>query len=250
MSLSHPIEFASRSDRGRVRRKNEDCLAIDELNGFAAIADGIGGNAHGEVASQMAVDACMEHLKDAGNSNHTSQRDAEVELANAVKYANEAIIAVQQNNHEYSKMGCTLSCFQFLGDRLVYSWVGDSRIYRIRPGAEKIEQLSVDHTLDPNKIDGKTAPRLRKSAGRILTQKVGSILLLQPDAASITLEQQDIILACTDGLSDKVDDERILEYALNHTDNLDVLAEQLLDRALDCGGQDNISLILARAAND
>ena len=242
------IEFASRCDRGKVRRKNEDCLAINAPAGIAAIADGIGGNAFGEVASQMAVDACMEYLSDAGNDGDNPQRNPEVSLANAVKFANEAIIAVQQNNPEYSSMGCTLSCFRFDAQQLVYSWVGDSRIYRIRPQAESIEQLSVDHTLDPNKIDSKTAPKLHKSAGRILTQRVGSILLLQPDAGSVTLDQNDIILACTDGLSDRVDDEKMLEYALRYNTELDTLAEQLLDRALDCGGQDNISLILARAS--
>ncbi len=246
MSKPCSIEFASRSDRGKVRRKNEDCLAINAPQGVAAIADGIGGNAHGEVASQMAVDACMEFLADAGGDTGKAQRDREMVLANAVKFANEAIIAVQQNNPDYSKMGCTLSCFTLQEQQLTYSWVGDSRIYRIRPHTNEVKQLSSDHTLDPDKIDRKTAPKLHRSAGRILTQRVGSILLLQPGTGTATVDEHDIILACTDGLSDKVDDERLLEYATRHADNLDDLAEQLLDRALDCGGQDNISLILAR----
>ncbi len=241
--MSKSIQFSSRSDRGKVRRKNEDYLAIDESQAIAAIADGIGGNAFGEVASQMAVDACMEYLTE---SDDELKQKPENALANAVRFANEAIIAVQRNNSEYSKMGCTLSCFTLVGQQLVFSWVGDSRIYRIQPALERLEQLSKDHTLDPSKIDPELAPRLRKSAASILTQKVGSILLLQPETGSVELDTGDIVLACTDGLTDRVNDKILLEYAVKYCDEIDKLTEQLLDRALDCGGQDNISMILAR----
>jgi serine/threonine protein phosphatase PrpC len=75
---------------------------------------------------------------------------------------------------------------------------------------------------------------------------VGSILLIQPDTGCFELKAGDIIVACTDGLSDRIDDQLLLEYGLKFAENLEGYADKLLDRALDCGGQDNISLILAQ----
>ena len=109
--------------------------------------------------------------------------------------------------------------------------------------------LTRDHTLDRNKIDATLAPDLYRRAPSILTQKVGSILLIQPDTDCFELQIGDIILACTDGLTDRIEDELLLEYAIKFVDNLEGYADKLLDRALDCGGQDNISLILAQVSN-
>jgi protein phosphatase len=106
--------------------------------------------------------------------------------------------------------------------------------------------LTKDHTLDRDKIDATLAPDLYRRAPNILTQKVGSILLLKPDTGSVELEPNDIVLACTDGLSDRVKSELMLEYAAKFESNLESYADVLLDRALDCGGQDNISFILAQ----
>lgn len=246
------IEFHSRCHRGKVRRNNEDYLGINEALRFAAVADGIGGSAFGEVASQMAVDACLNYLSDtlAETANGGDASSVSAELANAVRYANETIIAVQRNNEQYRKMGTTLSCFVIEAQLLHYAWVGDSRIYKISPQRQSIEQLNEDHTLKRENIDAKLAPNLHRRASSILTQHVGSILLLQPDTGTTELASGDIVLACTDGLTDRVDDETLLEYAIQHASDLDQLAERMLDRALDCGGQDNISLILTQPLLD
>ena len=112
-----------------------------------------------------------------------------------------------------------------------------------------IDQLTIDHTLDPDKIDAHQAPKLHQQANKILTQKVGSILLLKPDTGSATILAGDIILACTDGLSDRIEEACLLEYAMNHQYHLDKYADHLLENALDRGGQDNISLIVAQLTN-
>jgi protein phosphatase len=235
------LNFCSRTHTGKVRRNNEDALVIDKANQVIAVADGMGGEAYGEVASQLAVDACVEYLQNV--DEHRRLEKPGREISNAVKYANEAIIAIQRNEEKYRTMGTTLSCMMLLGDQLHYSWVGDSRIYRIRRKDNTIQMLTRDHTLDRSKIDPKLAPDLYRRAPSILTQKVGSILLIQPDSGSSSLVSGDLLLMCTDGLTDRVPDPLILEYACVES-RLDAYADRLLERAMDCGGQDNISLVL------
>ena len=253
--------FYSRSHRGKIRKNNQDALAVQEQLLVGAIADGIGGGPYGDVASQLAVDACIDYLSSLEDSNSRSPDAATKELANAVKFANEAIMTVQANDQQYQNMGTTLSCFWLKKNltqvqenqqgayQLHYSWVGDSRIYRIRPTENTIDQLTIDHTLDPHKIDTHQAPKLHKQANKILTQKVGSILLLKPDTGSATILAGDIILACTDGLSDRIEEACLLEHAVSHQHHLDKYADHLLEDALDRGGQDNISLIVAQLTN-
>lgn len=235
------LNFCSRTHTGKVRRNNEDALVIDKANQVIAVADGMGGEAYGEVASQLAVDACVEYLQNVDEYRRLEKPGREI--SNAVKYANEAIIAIQRNEEKYRTMGTTLSCMMLLGDQLYYSWVGDSRIYRIRRKDNTIQMLTRDHTLDRSKIDPKLAPDLYRRAPSILTQKVGSILLIQPDSGSSSLVSGDLLLMCTDGLTDRVPDPLILEYACVES-RLDAYADRLLERAMDCGGQDNISLVL------
>lgn len=256
------LKFYSRSHRGKIRKNNQDALAVQEKLLVGAIADGIGGGAYGDVASQLAVDACIDYLSSLEDSNSRSPNTATKELANAVKFANEAIMTLQANDQRYQNMGTTLSCFwlkqyftqgqenQQNAYQLHYAWVGDSRIYRIRPAKNIIEQLTEDHTLNPEKIDARQAPKLHQRATSILTQKVGSILLLKPDISSAPLLTGDIILACTDGLSDRIEEARLLEYAISHQHHLEKYADHLLEDALDRGGQDNISFIVAQLTNN
>ncbi|HCH21214.1 MAG TPA: hypothetical protein DEX33_07385, partial [Cellvibrionales bacterium] len=105
------LTFCARSHRGKIRKKNQDALAVQEQLLVAAIADGIGGGAHGDVASQLAVDACIDYLSSFENTNPRSPDAVTKELANAVKFANEAIMTVQANDQRYQNMGTTLSCF-------------------------------------------------------------------------------------------------------------------------------------------
>lgn len=248
MQNKNTASFCMRTHRGKIRRNNQDYLAIDQEHKFAIIADGVGGEHFGDVASRLAVDACLQYLR--GLDQQQLVKKGANELANAIRFANETIITIQRNEPKYKKMGTTLSCFWVNAGKVHYSWVGDSRVYLIRPTKKTIYQLSTDHTLDQSKIDPKLSPNLYKRASSILTQRVGSILLLKPDIGAADIEDGDILLSCTDGLSDLVPDELILEYAekiINEqADSLEKYADKLLDRALDCGGHDNISFILTR----
>ena len=246
MGDSSKIQFFTRSHKGKVKPNNEDYLRVAPERQVAVIADGIGGKEYGEIASETAVESCIKYLCNADLT--LLQKRAQREIANAVKYANETVITIQRNNEKYRNMDSTLACCWIDQQQLHYSWVGDSRIYLLQPSASNITMLSKDHTLDRSKIDANLAPDLYKRASSILTQTVGGILLLSPETGSAQLNDGDIILICTDGLSDRVPDELLLEYSLKFIDNLDAYADKLLDRALDCGGQDNISFILAKVS--
>ena len=242
MRTNMVLQSVSRTHPGKIRQNNEDCIATLDDRDFFAIADGMGGRAFGQVASQLAVDACIDYF-----STLTNQpiMDYESELATAVSFANEAIITIQQNEEKYRDMGTTLTCAYLYDNKLYFSWVGDSRLYLIKSSDRSIEMLTRDHTLDRKKIDARLAPNLYKRAPNILTQKVGSILFLKPDTGSAAVRPNDILLACTDGLTDKVDDQWILDCISNGQTDLDLCADKLIERALDRGGQDNISIILA-----
>ena len=254
MQNNNSVNFCSRSHKGKVKRNNQDSLDFDQEHNIAVIADGIGGKEYGEVASHLAVESCMAYLKNLDNSKEKFYETVSRELSNSIKIANESIITIQRNEPKYSNMGSTLSCFWLTANKLYYSWVGDSRIYLINPSSETITMLTVDHTLDQSKIDPDLSPTMYKRASSILTQMVGSILLLKPDTGSSKVNSGDIILTCTDGLSDRVSDQLMLEYAIQFNNNtqhsLAAYADKLLDRALDCGGQDNISFVLAQTSND
>jgi len=242
------MAFSTRSHRGKVKRNNQDYLAIDQERQISIIADGVGGKHFGEVASKLAVDACLQYLQ--GLNQEQLEEKGARELSTAIKFANETIITIQRNEPKYKKMGTTLTCYWLIKETLHYAWVGDSRIYLINPQNETIEKLTHDHTLDQSKIDPTLSPKLYKRASSILTQMLGSILFLKPDSGKRQVKQGDILLSCTDGLSDLVPDELILEYAIKlineDEDSIERYADKLLDRALDCGGTDNVSFTLAR----
>jgi len=191
----------------------------------------------------MAVEACVEHLNQFSQS-HLSQ-DGKA-LPNAIKFANDQVTTLQNDKPDLSKMGSTLSCIQVDGKQLQYAWIGDSRVYRINPRLGRIDLLSKDHTLDPNKIDPREAPILHKRASSILTKSIGGSSNIKPDAGTVALEDSDIILCCTDGLSDLVPDELLLEYAQQFDGAPNSYADKLIDRALDCGGKDNISFVFVQ----
>lgn len=242
------LQFCSRTHKGKIRSSNQDRLGVDHDMAYAVIADGVGGKSFGEVASQLCIDSCFQYLSTLGGKELSEK--ASKELANAIKVANEEIITIQRNEPKYQNMSSTMTCFYINENHLHYAWVGDSRLYLLRPASQTITMLTADHTLDRSKIDPELAPSLYKKAPSILTRVVGSILLLKPDVGSMKVNAGDIILACTDGLSSLVPDDLMLDYTLKtdltQREGLEQLADRLIDRALDCGGHDNVSLILSK----
>lgn len=245
--VSLPLSLAWRSDRGLVRKRNEDAVAVDDERRLVAIADGVGGAAGGDVASALAVKAAVGWLAQA-TAAPANGSEPEGLVERAVHWANQDVCRVGRETSWLRGMATTLVVGMFLPDRLVYAHVGDSRLYRCRSG--RLEPLTRDHSLLQEAVDRgrfRTLEEARRAGipGNIITRVVGAPDLLGPNIASTRLAPGDLYLFCTDGLTKLVDDED-LEDLLSTARSLEVLADDLVAVACERGGDDNVSVVLAR----
>jgi len=237
-------------DPGRARSNNEDSVASDVGVRLAVLADGMGGYNAGEVASQMATSFIVAELGRWLREAHAQASDAEVRRAMdiCVDNANRAIFNAANTNPQYAGMGTTLVVAVFRDERVMLGHVGDSRCYRLRAG--RLQQITRDHSLLQEQIDAGliTAEQAAFSANKnLVTRAVGveDTVLLEIHAHDILPD--DLFLMCSDGLSDMLEDTRILQVLLAH-DSLPTCTQALVDAANDAGGKDNISLVLVRAS--
>jgi len=233
------------TDVGRVRERNEDLAAADLQKGVYILADGMGGHPDGNLASQIAVDTAMAYVTKKQVPGRP--RDRGDKLAAAIVAANRAILERSTAPEGTAGMGTTIVCL-WLGKRWVHiAHVGDSRIYRFRDG--EIEQLTRDHTvvqalLDRGEIDP-DAPEFMQ-LGHILTQAVGLDPAMTPVVARLPARTGDVYLLCSDGLTDLVRDSAIAAILGAKGADPHAAAEALIAAALSAGGNDNITVIVAR----
>ena len=225
-----------RTDIGRLRRQNEDAAWFDESRAVFAVADGMGGHLAGEVASRMAIEAVQRMARE-------NERPGIAALREAVACAHETILAHAQDHIECAGMGTTLSVL-WLGENYAYiAHVGDSRIYRLREGS--LTQITQDHSLVEELVraglitreQARTHPRRN-----IITRALGTHGENEPDMLVTDVQDGDVFLLCTDGLTGMVPDDEI-ERTLRDC-GIEAAADRLLALALDAGGRDNVTLIL------
>ncbi|MDX1432886.1 MAG: DUF1631 family protein [Gammaproteobacteria bacterium] len=165
----------------------------------------------------------------------------------AIERANEIIHGAAEARPECAGMGTTVVAAQFHEDRVTVAHVGDSRLYRLR--GETFEQMTVDHSLRQQLVERGiyTAEEVREKVGNnVVTRAVGAETSVEVDTRELAVEQNDLYLLCSDGLSDMVDDGAIAGILLEHGDDLPTCARLLVERANACGGEDNISAVLVR----
>lgn len=243
------FEFASALDTGRVRRNNEDAVAVDPETGVAVLADGMGGYLAGEVASGMATSIiCQEMVRWMRNHKGVLPSEGDVRhlMDTSTQHANRAIYESSHSNPKYSGMGTTLVMTAPCDRGLMVGHVGDSRAYRFRQG--RLERLSKDHSFLQEQLDqGLITPeQAAKSMHRnLVTRAMG----VEPDVLLelnlFDAHAEDVILLCSDGLTDMLDDARLGEL-LSETLPLQEMCLALVAAANDAGGRDNISVVLAR----
>lgn len=241
------IEHACFSHIGR-RANNEDaCCALPEL-GLFAVADGMGGYEGGEVASRMAIDAVVEFVRrNAADDDVTwpypvdrRLTPEENEVAIAARLAGERIARARRG--PLSQMGSTVAVARLRVGSAVLGHVGDSRIYRLRGGA--LEQLTRDHSLHQELVRaGEEVPRHLSPYGHILTRALGTETA-EPEVRVVPLAPGDVLLLCTDGLSNAVPPERLAAHC--GADDLSAACRALVGEALACGERDNITVALVR----
>jgi len=247
------LEIAAKTDPGRLRTVNEDSIVTNGDLGLLVLSDGMGGYQSGDVASRITTQVIAEGLKASLQDPANRQRDVSAIVEDVVKRANRAIFKEGQRRAETihgsqeQRMGSTLALLLLRDNRITLAHVGDSRIYRLRD--HRLELMTHDHSLLQAQIDQGvlTAEAAATSHNRhLVTRALG----LQADV-DVTLDAceakaGDLYLLCSDGLNDMVDNDDI-ELALDALQaNLPLAASQLVMIANDNGGDDNISVILAK----
>ena len=232
------LQVCAKTDIGLSRNNNEDRYFVDEQQGLFIVADGMGGHAAGEVASQIAVETVCQVLHSVDKTNPQQQ------LKQAVTEANLAVRQAAKANPSLNGMGTTLSIILLHQQQGYLAHVGDSRIYRLRN--QKLQQLSDDHSLVGEQLrQGTITPEQAKSSslGNILLQAIGLSPQLDIYQNKISLAPADQFLLCSDGLTDMVADTEI-EKHLSQPGTINLHCEALINAALAAGGKDNITAIL------
>ena len=258
MNLSEALEMVVRSDPGLIRSHNEDAVFAEASLGIAILADGMGGYKAGEVASGMATTRLAADLARV-ISTASSQEGrcafdaAEVEqhIVNEVEAANFSIFNASQSEPTYAGMGTTLVMAWFYDNRMSVGHVGDSRLYRLR--GEKFEQLTRDHSLLQEQLDnGMITPEEARFSGNrnLVTRALGVDPVVEVEIHDFSVVPGDIVLLCSDGLNDMVDDHEIGLSLQTLRGNLQLAADHLVQMANENGGRDNISVILVKVLGD
>lgn len=231
------------TDPGRRRTKNEDALRVLEDKKFFMLADGVGGNKSGEVASQGALDALQDYVEQNPLSGVAGREAMFRYFENAVNYVNEYIREMSQEKPEYNGMATTL-VFAYVDGKILYiANVGDSRVYFIHNN--EIHQITEDHTYvnDLLKMGAITkAEAAVHEKKNVITRAIGANAYNSPDCFNIFIEPDDKILICSDGLYDEVSEKDIME-TFQSADSMQDCAKTLVDMANERGGSDNISVI-------
>jgi protein phosphatase len=258
MNLQGKVEIIGLTDTGRVRQKNEDCIGYDSALGLVVLADGMGGHLGGEVASTMTVDTIIEevqkNLPDIGSGQIDTNSGFSMEsvcLQQAIEMANDQVYRKSSNESELRGMGTTIVVMLFYDNRFSLAHIGDSRCYRYR--GQKLEQITKDHSLLQELIDRGfyTPEEARTSLNKnLVTKALGIDPTVTPDVQEELALKNDIYLLCSDGLTDLVEDEYISLTINQFSDNLEEAAKQLITKANQNGGKDNISVMLCRIAED
>lgn len=235
------------SDVGKAREINEDYFYIsypdDEIQLFI-LADGMGGYNGGEVASKLAVASAKNYILSNFEKNN-SDKDTILDLVkNSSQYANMVVYEKAKENPELSKMGTTLDICLIYQSKAFISHIGDSRIYRIRK--DFMRKLTKDHSYVQQLIDeGKITKEesLKHPKKNMLMKALGCTPFIEPDAMIKGFIKEDVILMCSDGLTNMVSEERIKQIIKeNPTDATKLLVQE----ANDNGGNDNITAIIIR----
>jgi serine/threonine protein phosphatase PrpC len=253
--MAQRLEAHGVTHPGKVRKVNEDSLLCQPDPGLFVVADGMGGHNAGEVASRLALEAISNFL--------AMSRDGEDftwpyglnptlsfhgnRLMTAIKLANRRVFKVGESRDEYTGLGTTVVAALVDDDQLIFCGVGDSRIYLY--SGESFEQLTEDDSWmatilarEPGKDESAFASHPMR---HVLTNVLGAREQLDMDVIERTFAPGDVILLCSDGLHGALDDAALCAVLATGA-SVDTMAQQLVDRALEQDGHDNITALVVR----
>jgi protein phosphatase len=235
-----PLRSAALSDRGLVRKANEDSFAALDPYGLYAVADGLGGHVGGRVASEAAMAELVRRITSGAPPEPQLGR-----LRRAFRAANRAVRARARRDPGLRGMATTLAALWIGREMAVIAHVGDTRIYLVRAG--RMAPLTVDHSLVAEAIvrDGMRPEDARVHPSRsVITRALGVMSDLEPDCAAMRTTPGDLFVLCSDGLTGPVADHEIASLVLARRRDLAAAARSLVDLANARGGEDNTTVVL------
>lgn len=241
------VQYEFRTDIGKRRSVNEDSAAVYELPGgpvLAIIADGMGGHRGGELASTTAVQSIGEQFKSIENPAAMDEKSWISWLEDIITQTNLEIFKMAEADEQYKGMGTTLDAVIIFESSCIISHTGDSRVYRV--DKNELKQITRDHSfvnalLDSGEITEEEAASHPQR--NWIMRAIGTEKTIELDFYSIHFDDGAYLLICTDGLSNKIENEKMKEVVMSELP-LSQKTEQLIDLANDMGGEDNISVIL------
>ena len=241
------MEIFAKSDVGKLRDNNEDAYYIskadDNLKLFV-LADGMGGYNGGEVASKIAIASAVRFIESNYKKIDLNRENILKLIRDAIEYANLIVLEQSKENVNLEGMGTTIEICIVQNNKLFIGHVGDSRIYRIR--GEIIRKLTHDHSYVEKLVeDGKiTEEQAQKHPKKnMLTKALGGTSFVEPDLTVKGFVTDDIILICSDGLTNMLSDNQIYSIVTKDYKNA---AKKLIEEANNHGGIDNITVVLLK----
>lgn len=242
------MQFYGVSDIGKKRNENQDKIYVPESDSeikLFIVADGMGGANAGSVASSLAVDYVKKYIKENFNNIDYERESIEDLIRKAMFDANNFVYNESKKNMEYAGMGTTLITAIAYKNKIFIGHIGDSRLYRIRKNI--IRQLTKDQSYVQALVDNGSITKEEAQnhpQKNVLLKVLGCEKNVEPDIITKGFLKDDIILICTDGLTNMVDTEDIYNMIVSDKDNVKLICEKLVNEAIENGGYDNISVVL------
>ena len=230
------LQVAGSTDIGLVRKVNEDSIFFND--DIFIVADGMGGHMAGEVASQDAISCIKDFLE------QNFEKEPLFTIGGSIKHANKYIFSKAKSDCKYKGMGTTVTLAKIVRNQLFYAHIGDSRLYIFRD--DYLDKITSDHSLVAQLVeigqltDEQAAQHPNKN---IITKAVGTFEDIEPDTGQCELKEGDIILLCSDGLTNMINTDKIKQIILENFNNVQNIVNHLVDEAKKAGGNDNISVI-------
>jgi protein phosphatase len=249
------IESAGISDIGKKRKTNEDAMLVDDPLGLYIVADGMGGHRAGEVASKLVVETLRDFIKQnpdredeiALDEADETLSDEANRILSGIKISNKVVYDTSKSKEKYRGMGSTVSLLYLNEQTMIAANVGDSPIYLVHKG--NIEHLSVPHTVmaEHAAMNPESVHQLGEEYKHMLTRAMGAEEMVIADICEIPYFQDDILIISSDGLSDCVTPDEIMEIVVNN--RTEKACQSLVDMANERGGYDNVTVIVLNVKN-
>ena len=241
------IKAYAKSDKGNVRETNEDYFyisnSLDQIQLFL-LADGMGGYNGGEIASQLAIQTAKNYIEN-NFKDIEKDRDSIIQLlGSSMEYANMVVYEKAKENPELQGMGTTLEICLIYNNKAYIGHVGDSRIYSVRK--QFIRKLTQDHSYVQKLVKEGTITKEQAEhhpQKNMLMKALGCNAFVEPDVMVKGFLKDDILIMCSDGLSNMVDQQTIYEMA---SKNIEQATKDLVQLAKDRGGYDNITVVIIK----